>query len=101
MSVAYEGYGYDYEFVGITGMQMNIERTKPSLKSYTELQPGLRDKTKTILNIRSIKFNCLQLCFTAALHPVTEHATRRNKDIANLIEDWEANEYAHNYLTKI
>ena len=97
----YEGYGYDYEFVGITGMQMNIERTKPSLKSYTELQPGLRDKTKTILNIRSIKFNCLQLCFTAALHLVTEHATRRNKDIANLIEDWEANEYAHNYLTKI
>ena len=48
----YEGYGYDYEFIGITDMQINIERTKPSLGSYTELPPGLRDKTKAILNIR-------------------------------------------------
>ena len=41
----YEGYGYDYEFIGIADMQINIERTKPSLGSYTELPPGLRDKT--------------------------------------------------------
>ena len=97
----YEGYGYDYEFIGITDIQISIERTKPSLGSYTELTPCLRDKTKAILYIRSNKFNCLRLCITAALHPVTKHATRENKDIANLVEDWEANEYEHNYLTKI
>ena len=42
-----EGYGYDYEFIGITDMQINIEWTKPSLGSYTELPPGLRDKNKS------------------------------------------------------
>ena len=30
----YEGRGYDYEFIGITDMQISIERTKPSLGSY-------------------------------------------------------------------
>ena len=97
----YERYGYDYEFIGITDMQINIERTKPSLGSYTELPPGLRDKTKAILNIRSNKFNCLRLCITAALHPVTEHATREKKYINNLVDDWEYNETAHDYITKI
>ena len=42
-----EGYGYDYEFIGITDMQINIERTKPSLGSYTELPSDLRDKNKS------------------------------------------------------
>ena len=97
----YEGYGYDYEFIGITDMQIKIERTKPSLGSYTELPPDLRDKTKAILNIRSNKFNCLRLCVTAALHPVTEHATREKKYINNLVNDWEYNETAYNYITKI
>ena len=49
--VRVEGYGYNYEFIGITDMQINIERTKPSLGSYTELPPSLTDKTKAILNI--------------------------------------------------
>ena len=75
--------------------------TKPSLGSYTELPSGLRDKTKAILNIRSNKFNCLRLCITAALHPVTEHATRENKYINNLVDDWEYNETAYDYITKI
>ena len=97
----YEGKGYDYEFIGITDMQINIERTEPSLGSYTELPPGLRDKTKAILNIRSNTFNCLRLCITAALHPVTEHATRENKYIKNLVDDWEYNETACDYITKI
>ena len=96
----YEGYGYDYEFIGITDMQIYIERTKPSLGSYTELPPCLRHKTKAILNIRSNKFNCLRLCITAALHPVTEHATRENKYINNLVDDWEYNETAYDYITK-
>ena len=42
----YEGYGYDYEFLGITDIQLNIERTKPSLVSYIELPPNLRTRTK-------------------------------------------------------
>ena len=97
----YEGYGYDYEFIGIKDMQINIERTKPSLGSYTELPPGLRDKTKAILNIRINKFNCLRLCITAALHPVTEHATRENKYINNLVDDWEYNQIAYDYIIKV
>ena len=97
----YEGNGYNYEFIGITDIQINIERTKPSLGSYTELPPGLRDKTKAILNIRSNKFNCLRLCITAALHPVTEHATKENEFFNNLVDDWEYNETAYDYITKI
>ena len=97
----YEGYSYDYEFIGITDMQLNVERTKPSLGSYTELPPGLRDKTKAILNIRSNKFNCLQLFITAALHSVTEHAASVNKYFSNLVDDWEYNKTAYDYITKI
>ena len=97
----YEDYGYNYEFIGITDMQINIERTKPSLGSYSELPPGLRDKTKAILNIRIYKFNCLRICITAALHPVTEQATRENEYIKNLVDDWEYNETAYDYITKI
>ena len=82
-------------------MQINIERTKPSLGSFTELPRGLRDKIKVILSIRSNKFNCLRLCVTAALHPVTEHAPRENKCFNNLVDDWEYNETAYDYITKI
>ena len=82
-------------------MQINIERTKSSLGSYTELPPGLRDKTKAILNIRIIKFNCLRLCITAAYYPVTEHATRENKYNNNLVDVWEYNKSAYDYITKI
>ena len=43
--------GYDYEFIGISDVQLNIERTKPSLGSYTQIPPGLRSKTKAIFLI--------------------------------------------------
>ena len=97
----YEGYGYDYEFLGITDIQLNIERTKPSLGSYIELPPNLRTRTKATLNIKSNTFNCLRLCITAALYPVTQDATRENKYINNLVDDWEYNETAYDYITKI
>ena len=97
----YEGYGYSYEFIGISDVQLNIERTKPSLGSYTELPPGLRSKTKVILNIRNNKFNCLQLCNTAALFPVTDLATRENKYFNNLVDDWEDNENIYDYLISL
>ena len=97
----YEGYGYDYEFHKITEIQLNIERTKTSLGLYVELPPNLRTRTKAILNIKSNKFNCLRLCITAALYPVVQYATRKNKYINNLVDDWEYNEPAYDYITKI
>ena len=59
-------------------IQLGIEETKPSLGSYTELPPGLRDKIKAIFNNRNDKLNRLCLCITAALYPVTKDATREN-----------------------
>ena len=94
----YEGYDYDYEFIGITDLQINIARTKPSLGFFNELPPGLREITKAILNIRSKKYNCLPLCITAALNPATRNAIRKSKYIKNLFED---NEYLFDYLRKI
>ena len=35
------------------------------------------------------------------MHPVTDHATRENKYINNLVDDWEYNETAYDYITKI
>ena len=67
-------------------MQLNIERTKQSLGSYTELPPGLRSKTKALLNIRNNKFNCLRLCITAAFFPAADHGTRESKYINNLVD---------------
>ena len=83
----YEGYGYDYEFLGITDIQLNIERTKPSLGLSVELPPNLKTRTKANLNIKSNKFSCLRLCITAALHPVSQDATREIKYINNLFDD--------------
>ena len=97
----YEGYDYDYEFIGISDVQLNIERTKPSLGSYTELPPGLRTKTKAILDIRNNKFNCLRLCITAALFPAADHATRESKYTNNLVDDWEDNENTYCYLISL
>ena len=97
----YEGYGCDYEFLGITDIQLNIERTKPSLGLFVELPPNLRTRTKAILNIKSNKFNCLRLCITAALYTVTQDATTENTYIKNLVDDWEYNETANDYITKI
>ena len=95
----YEGYGYDYEFIGISDVQLNIERTQPSLGSYTELPPGLRRKTKAILKIGNNKFNSLRLCITAALYTVNKDARGDNKYINNLVDldDWEDNENTYDY----
>ena len=35
----YEGYGYDFEFLGLRSIQINIERTKASIGSYIDLPP--------------------------------------------------------------
>ena len=35
------------------------------------------------------------------MHLVTEHATKENKYINNLVDDWEYNETAYDYITKI
>ena len=71
----YEGYGYDFEFLGTRSNQLNIEPTKASIGSYIDLPPDLKN-TKSILNIHSYKYNCLQLTITAWLHPTPHHATR-------------------------
>ena len=96
----YEGYGYNYEFIGISDVQLNIERTKPSLGSYTELQRILRGKTKSVLRIRNNKLNCLRLCITAAFFPAADHATGESKYINNLVDDWGDNGNTYDYLTR-
>ena len=35
----YEGYGYDFEFLGLRSIQINIEPTKASIGSYIDLPP--------------------------------------------------------------
>ena len=35
----YEGYGYDFEFLGLRGIQIKIEPTKASIGSYIDLRP--------------------------------------------------------------
>ena len=97
----YEGYGFDYEFIGVTDIQIKLERAKPSLGSFNEIAFGLRNRTKAILNFRSDRNNFLRLCITAALYPVTEHASRENKYFNNLVEDWEDFENVFDYLTRI
>ena len=41
------------------------------------------------------------MCITAALFPVTDHATRESKYINNLVDDCEHNENNYDYLTRI
>ena len=81
----YEGGGYDFEFLVLRSIQINIEPTKASIGSYIDLPSDLR-KSKPILNIRNSKYNCLQLTYTAWLHIAMDHATRESKYINNLIE---------------
>ena len=97
----YQSYGYKYEIIGISDIQLSIEKTKPSLVSYTELPPGLRSKTKAILNIRNTKFNCLRLCITAALFPAADHATRESKYFNNLVDDLEDNDNTYDYSIRL
>ena len=70
----YEGYSYDFEFLGIGSIQLNIEPTKASIGSYIDLPPDLKN-SKSILNIRSYKYNCIQLAITACLYQVIVTAT--------------------------
>ena len=73
----YEGFGYDFELLGLRSIQINIEPTKASIGSYIDLPPDLKN-SKSILNIRNSK-NCLQLTITAWLHPAMDHATSESK----------------------
>ena len=50
----YEGYGYDFEFLGFRSIQINIEPTTASIGSYIDLPPDLKN-SNSILNIRSYK----------------------------------------------
>ena len=50
----YEGYGYDFEILGLRSIQINIEPTKASIGSYIDLPTDLKN-AKSILNIRSYK----------------------------------------------
>ena len=81
----YEGYSCDFDFLGLRSIQINIEPTKASIGRYIDSPPDLKN-SKSILNIRSYKYNCLQLTITARLHPAMDHATRENKYLNNLIE---------------
>ena len=95
----YEGYGYDFEFLGIRSIQLNIEPTKASIGSYIDLPPDLKN-SKSILNIRSYKYNCLQLTITAWLHPAPHHATRESKYVDKLIEPRQQHEDDFAYYIK-
>ena len=81
----YEGFSYDFEFLGVKSIQINIEQTKASIGSYIGLPPDLKN-SKSILNILNSKYNCLQLIITARLYPAMDHATRESKYVNNLIE---------------
>ena len=74
----YEGYGYDFGFLGKRSIQLNIEPIKASIGTHIDLPADLKN-SKSIFNIRSYKYNCLQLTITAWLHPVIGNATRDSK----------------------
>ena len=96
----YEGYGYDFEFLGIRSIRLDIEPTKTSIGSYINLPPDLKN-SKSILNIRSYKYNCLQLTITAWLHPDPYHATRESKYVDKLIEPRQQHEDDFTYIIRI
>ena len=80
----FQGYGYEFEFLGLRIIQINIEPTKASIGSYIDLHPDLKN-SKSILNIRNSKYNCLQLTISARIHPAMDHATRESKHQNKLI----------------
>ena len=96
----YEGYGYDCEFLGITNFQLNIEPTKASIGSFIDLPPDLKN-SKSILNIRSYKYNCLQLTITAWLHPAPHHAARESNYVDKIIEPRRQHEDDFTYIIRI
>ena len=96
----YEGYGYDFEFLGIRSIQLNIEPTRASIGTHIDLPADLKN-SKSILNIRSYKYNCLQLTITAWLHPVKGNATRESKYVDKLIEPRQEHEDDFGYILRI
>ena len=81
-------------------IQINIEPTKASIGSYIDLPPDLKN-SKSILNIRGYKYNCLQLTITAWLHPAMDHATRESKNVKNLTEARQRGEDDFAYIIRI
>ena len=81
-------------------MQLNIEPTKASIGTHIDLPADLKN-SKSILNIRSYKYNCLQLTITAWLHPVIGNATRERKYVNNLIEPRQQHEDDFAYIIRI
>ena len=65
-----------------------------------DLPPDLKN-SKSILNIRSYKYNCLQLTLTAWLHPAPHHATRESKYVDKLIEPRQQHEDDFAYIKGI
>ena len=96
----YEGYGYDFEFLGLRSIQINIESTKASIGSYIELPSDLKN-SKSILNISNSKYNCLQLTLTAWLHSAMDHATRESKYQNKLIVPRQQHEDGFGYILRI
>ena len=93
-------YGFVFGFLGIRSIQLNIEPTKASIGSYIDLPPDLKN-SKSILNIRSYKYNCLQLTITAWLHPAPHHATRESKCVDKLNESRQQHEDDFAYIIRI
>ena len=50
----YEGYGYDFEFLGLRTIQIKIGPTKASIGSYINFPPNLNN-SKSKINIRNSK----------------------------------------------
>ena len=96
----YEGFGYDFELLGLRSIQINIEPTKASIGSYIDLPPDLKNSI-SILNIRNSKYNCLQLPITAWLHPAMNHATSESKYQNKLIAPRQQYEDDFGYILRI
>ena len=96
----YEGYGSDFEFLGLRSFQINIEPTKASIGSYKDLPPDLKI-SKSILNIPSYIYNCLHLTIAAWLYPAIHHATREIKYQNKLIEPRHQHEDDFGYTLRI
>ena len=47
----YESYGYDFKFLGIRSIQLNIEPTKASIGTHIDLPADLKN-SKSIVNLR-------------------------------------------------
>ena len=64
------------------------------------MPPDLK-KSKSILNIRNFKNDCLKLTITAWLHPAMDHATRECKYVNNLNEPRQQHEDDFAYIIRI